>query len=81
MLTKILHAKDCSTVLGCIKVAECTVIAQAAIIYIRTWSWLPLWVREDINICFLSISNGFRSLVHLYIVIRHILEVNHPVVH
>ena len=81
MLTKVLHTKDSCTVSLCIEVAKCKWVAKTAVIYIRAFCWCPLWVGEDVNICLFTIAYCLGVLVHLYIFVRHILEVEHPGIH
>ena len=40
----------------------------------------PLGIGEDVNIRLLAVADRFGALVHLYILIGHILEVDHPVI-
>ncbi len=81
VLAKILHAKDGCAVLVGIKIAQGQRIAQAAVIHIRTLCGCPLGIGEDIDIRLLAIAYGLGFLVHSNIFVRHILEVQHPVVH
>ena len=40
----------------------------------------PLRIGEDIDIRFIAVSYRFGFLVHLNIFVRHVLEIDHPVV-
>ena len=80
MLTEISHTKNCSTVLVCIKIAQCQRITQAAVVYVRCVMRRPLRIGENVNVRLFAVADGFGVLVHLYIFVRHILEVQHPVV-
>ena len=40
----------------------------------------PLGIGEDIDIRLIAVAYGFGFLIHLNIFVRHILEVDHPVV-
>ena len=83
MLAKISHAKDAGAVCLRIEVAQSLLlrIGQAVQGNIRTVGTVPLRIGEDIDICFFSVAYRFGILVHLYIFIRHVLEVQHPVIH
>ena len=80
MLAKISHAKDAGAVCLRIEVAQSLLlrIGQAVQGNIRTVGTVPLRIGEDIDICFFSVAYRFGILVHLYIFIRHVLEVQHP---
>ena len=69
MLSEVLHSKDSSAVLVCIEIAKSLIIAQAAVIYIRALGRFPLWIRENIDICFFAVTNHLGFFVHLYIFI------------
>ena len=80
MLTKVFHTKDRRTVLVGIKVAQCQRIAQAAVIHIGSFHRCPLGIGKDIDIRLIAASDRLGFSVHLHIFIRHILEVDHPVI-
>ena len=80
MLAEILHAQDSGTVLIRIKIAQGQRIAQAAVVNIRSLSGSPLRIGEDIDIRLLALSHRLRISVHSHILVRHILEIQHPVV-
>jgi len=83
VLTKVSHTQNaCAVGLG-VEVAQSLLlrVRQAVQRYVRTIGTVPLRIRENVDISFLAIAYRFGILVHLYILVRHILEVQHPVVH
>ena len=71
MLAEILHAQDACAVCICIEVTQAVRVAD-----IRLISPCPLRIGENIDIRLVIINLGL--FVHLHIVVRHILEVQHP---
>ena len=80
MLAEILHTKNGCAVLVGIEIAKGKRVAQAAEINVRRFFRSPLRVGENVDVRLFSVAYRLGILVHLYILVRHILEVNHPVV-
>ena len=77
VLTEISHTKDaCAVGIG-IEVAQGLFlgIGQAVQGYAGSVGAAPLRIGEDIDIRLLSVAHGFGFFVHLYVLIRHVLEV------
>ena len=83
MLTKISQTQNASAVGLGVKVAQSLLlrVRQAVQRYVRTIGTVPLRIGENVDISFLAVAYRLGILVHLYILIRHILEVQHPVIH
>ena len=83
VLAEVSHAEDAGAVCLGVEVAERLLrgVGEALKADAGVLDGSPLGIGEDVDVRLVAVADGLGVLVHLDVLVGHVLEVEHPVVH